>query len=174
MQRSFVALIITFTIAVTIGCSGSAIKNETGNPAGMNQYTAVYVGNLSLDKDVWKDLDLKSEAEWLSIIASVNKAFQNSLKEALSSKKVTIGNTNPAQKQLAITLSEGEVDRGYRFGSGPWGSITTTVTIRNVKNNTIAYQGTLEAKKSGTFSLETQLQKAAEEIAGRIAMILSK
>ena len=177
MKRSFMYLAAAFSLAVFVSCASSSVYKETAPAESLNKYTVIHVNNLTLDKSVWKDVGLKSEEEWAAVASGANSEFQKSLRENLPGKTVSFAEAGaklPAKAELEITLSEGKIGRGYMFAIGPWGAIETTVTIKNVKSNTVVYQAVIEARKTNTFSLNDQMQGSAKKVAENIAGVLNK
>ena len=168
--------ILSITLLVFIIMSfpvSSKIKDVKVKPGGMSTYSSILVGKLSFDKTQWKDLGYKSQEEWSQAIDTTEMAFQDSVKKELSKKTVTFVK-NTVNAELEITFSETKFDRGYGFGVGPWGAITTTMTVKEIKTGNVLFQGVLNARKNNEFSIDKQLQKTAEGIARDLPDILKK
>ena len=148
------------------------VKDEKVNAGGLNAFSIIQFGKLSFDKAQWKDLQYKTEQEWVAEMAAIEGMFQGFLKDELSKKTVVFAAGKKAG--LEVTFSDTKVERGYGFGIGPWGSIATTVTMKDVTTKKVVYQAVLWARKTNTFDMKSQMKSSSETLAEDIAKILSK
>ena len=134
MKKLTIFFISIFSISMMLTSAHSKILNTEIKSKGLKEFKVIHFGDLKLDKKQWTGLGYKSEQEWITDIKEIEGVFKKYLKKyakgrtltfAIDSKKI------PKDCELKISFSKTKIDRGYGFGIGPWGSITTLMTIEN-------------------------------------------
>ncbi len=171
MKQFFILAIAGISACILMSCTGTSEKSVTVDSGSISKYSTIQVGSLSIDRGQWKELSYKSEQEYDQALSSAEETFRNRLKENLAGKKIIFGR---GAAEVGVSFSNSKVDRGYKFGAGPWGSISTTVTITDMKTKKVVYEATLEAVKAHSFSHAVQLQQAAQQIADQLAKRIAR